>query len=59
MGEGLANLCAENLGNIGGLVGTAFVARDMMRVVDALDEDSLLRYWGKQQTKHLTIDFLS
>ncbi|KAK4444342.1 alpha/beta hydrolase fold-domain-containing protein [Podospora aff. communis PSN243] len=27
-------------------IGTAFVARDMISVVDALGEDGLLRYWG-------------
>jgi hypothetical protein len=24
----------------------AFVARDIMEIVDALDEDGMLRYWG-------------
>ncbi|KAK5172241.1 uncharacterized protein LTR77_003879 [Saxophila tyrrhenica] len=28
------------------LIGTAFVARDIMEIVDALDEDGLLRYYG-------------
>jgi hypothetical protein len=31
---------------------TAFVARDFMKIVDALTlegEDGLLRYWGKMQ----------
>jgi hypothetical protein len=28
-------------------IGTAFVARDLMSVVDALDEDGLLRFWGE------------
>ncbi|KAM7200718.1 TAP-like domain containing protein [Naviculisporaceae sp. PSN 640] len=40
--------CAENHKN-GGIpeyVGTTFVARDMMQIVDALGEDGLLRYWG-------------
>jgi pimeloyl-ACP methyl ester carboxylesterase len=27
-------------------LGTAFVARDLMAIVDALGEDGLLRYWG-------------
>lgn len=31
----------------GELIGTAFTARDMMRVLDALGEDGLLRYWGE------------
>lgn len=29
------------------LIGTVFTARDMLRVVDALDEDGLLRFWGQ------------
>ena len=28
-------------------IGTAFTARDFISVVDALDEDGMLRYWGK------------
>jgi hypothetical protein len=28
-------------------LGTAFVARDLMSVVDALGEDGMLRYWGE------------
>jgi hypothetical protein len=39
-------VCDERIGNISTLVGTAFVARDLMAVVDALNEDGLLRYWG-------------
>lgn len=31
-------------------LGTAFVARDLISVVDALGEDGMLRYWGKQLT---------
>ncbi|KAH7244882.1 TAP-like protein-domain-containing protein [Fusarium solani] len=30
----------------GQFLGTSFVARDMMQIVDALDEDGMLRYWG-------------
>ncbi|OBT66462.1 hypothetical protein VE03_03590 [Pseudogymnoascus sp. 23342-1-I1] len=41
-----ANICYEKAEKIGGLVGTAFVARDLMSVVDALNEDGKLRYWG-------------
>lgn len=40
------NICEAN-DDIGEYVGTAFVARDLMQVVDALDEDGKLRYWGK------------
>lgn len=42
-----AKICYENGNKTGGLLGTAFVARDLMSVVDALDEDGMLRYWGK------------
>ncbi|ETI28736.1 hypothetical protein G647_01187 [Cladophialophora carrionii CBS 160.54] len=38
--------CLAATKDIGGLIGTAFVARDMARIVDALGEDGLLRYWG-------------
>jgi hypothetical protein len=32
--------------SIGSLLGTAFVARDLIQVVDGLEEDGMLRYWG-------------
>lgn len=38
--------CAEQLPEIGRLVSTAFVARDMIQIVDALGEDGMLRYYG-------------
>ncbi|KAH8812325.1 TAP-like protein-domain-containing protein [Xylogone sp. PMI_703] len=38
--------CYDNARGTGELIGTAFVARDMMQIVDALHEDGLLRYWG-------------
>ncbi|KAM7193952.1 TAP-like domain containing protein [Naviculisporaceae sp. PSN 640] len=43
-----ANACRNKNkdNNIGELVGTTFVARDMMRIVDSLQEDGLLRFWG-------------
>lgn len=41
-----ASRCGEAGKDIGEFVGTAFVARDMMQIVDALDEDGLLRFWG-------------
>jgi hypothetical protein len=31
----------------GDLIGTAFTIRDMMQIVDALEDDGLLRYWGE------------
>lgn len=42
-----ANTCAAVQNKTGNLIGTAFVARDMMQIVDALQEDGLLRYWGE------------
>lgn len=42
------SVCAGAPGNkTGELIGTAFVARDFISVVDALKEDGMLRYWGK------------
>jgi len=43
-----ANICRKsgNGNETGELVGTAFVARDIMRVAEAVEEDGLLRYWG-------------
>jgi len=46
MGKVVADSCHANLGQTGELVGTAFVARDAMQIVDALGEDGLLKYWG-------------
>ncbi|KXX73109.1 Tripeptidyl aminopeptidase [Madurella mycetomatis] len=44
----ISNICYEkNKDNErGGLIGTAFVARDLISVVDALGEDGMLRFWG-------------
>jgi hypothetical protein len=39
--------CAVSQNETGRYIGTAFVARDHMRVVDALGEDGMLRYWGQ------------
>ena len=38
--------CLQQHNDMGDLINTAFVARDLMSVVDALEEDGLLRYWG-------------
>ncbi|KAL1620821.1 hypothetical protein SLS56_009488 [Neofusicoccum ribis] len=35
-----------NATSIGDKIGTTYVARDLLSVVDALGEDGLLRYWG-------------
>jgi hypothetical protein len=42
-----AELCFQKQNATGSLIGTAFVARDLMGVVDALGEDGMLRYWGE------------
>ncbi|KAI1801215.1 alpha/beta-hydrolase [Daldinia bambusicola] len=42
----LANTCLRTQNKTGSLVSSAFVARDMMQIVDALGEDGMLRYWG-------------
>ncbi|KAM7195849.1 TAP-like domain containing protein [Rhypophila sp. PSN 637] len=46
--QAYANLCwnANKDKRVGELIGTTFVARDMMNIVDALGEDGMLRYWG-------------
>ncbi|KAJ5999598.1 hypothetical protein N7481_000007 [Penicillium waksmanii] len=41
-----ANTCCARMKNMGDLFGTAFIARDMMEIVDALEEDGLLHYWS-------------
>jgi pimeloyl-ACP methyl ester carboxylesterase len=43
-----ANICKEdgNADEIGEFIGTAFVARDILRVAEAISEDGLIRYWG-------------
>ncbi|KAI5924261.1 TAP-like protein-domain-containing protein [Camillea tinctor] len=42
----IADNCYAQQNATGGLVGMSYVARDMMQIVDALDEDGMLRYWG-------------
>lgn len=41
-----AEACYSTMNATGELIGTAFVARDMVEIIDALGEDGLLRYWG-------------
>jgi hypothetical protein len=43
-----ADLCYQRAYTNGTLVSTAFTARDMISIVDALGEDGMLRYYGKQ-----------
>jgi hypothetical protein len=45
--KSFAESCYENAKDVGELMSSAFVARDMMRIVDALGEDGMLRYFGK------------
>jgi hypothetical protein len=42
-----AELCLQKSNATGSLIGTAFVARDLISVVDTLGEDGMLRYWGE------------
>ncbi|KAL1600707.1 hypothetical protein SLS60_007095 [Paraconiothyrium brasiliense] len=48
-GTWYASSCAntEGIADIGRFLGTPFVVRDMVRIIDALDEDGLLRFWGR------------
>jgi hypothetical protein len=46
-GEISAQTCFERADETGSLINTAFGARDLISVVDALEEDKMLRYWGE------------
>ncbi|KAM0419043.1 hypothetical protein ACHAPT_011982 [Fusarium lateritium] len=41
-----AEVCYATQQEYGRYIGTAFTARDMMKIVDALGEDGKLRFWG-------------
>lgn len=43
----VADACYVTFKDTGHLYGTAFVARDMLQIVDALNEDGKLRFWGR------------
>jgi hypothetical protein len=45
-----AAACLKRGNSTGQFLGTAFVARDLISVVDALGEDGMLRYWGTYST---------
>lgn len=45
-----ADACAHAQNNTGVLVGTAFTARDIMNVVNTLEQDGKLRWWGKSHS---------
>lgn len=42
----LADVCYATMNETGQYISSAFVARDMLEIVDALNEDRLLRYYG-------------
>ncbi|EEU37837.1 uncharacterized protein NECHADRAFT_98068 [Fusarium vanettenii 77-13-4] len=42
----IADACYATQQEYGRYISTAFTARDMMKIVDALGEDGKLRYWG-------------
>ncbi|KAF2162728.1 hypothetical protein M409DRAFT_26965 [Zasmidium cellare ATCC 36951] len=42
----ITSTCKDTLGVNGTLIGSAYTARDMLQIVDALGEDGLLRYYG-------------
>lgn len=45
-GKILTEQCGRRQNKTGELIGTAFTARDIMSVAEALGEDGFLRYWG-------------
>lgn len=45
-GISVSHNCQQSNTNTSALLSTAYVARDIIRIVDALGEDGLLRYWG-------------
>ncbi|KAL0262395.1 hypothetical protein SLS55_003841 [Diplodia seriata] len=49
-GENLATACYDNGKDIGSLLGFSFAARDYLRIAEMLNEDGLLRYYGKGET---------
>ncbi|KAI9831024.1 MAG: hypothetical protein M1819_005262 [Sarea resinae] len=44
--ELISDLCNDTAKDVGELIGTTFVVRDMVNIIDALGEDGKLRYWG-------------
>lgn len=46
-GKVLADTCYEKMNETGSFIGTAFTARDVMSIVDAIDQGPLLNYYGK------------
>lgn len=50
-----AEKCREENGGNAELVGTTFVARDVMEIVNALGQDGLLRFWGKSNIQGILL----
>jgi pimeloyl-ACP methyl ester carboxylesterase len=42
----IADACYEQNKETGDFLSSAFVVEDMVRIIDALDEDGMLRFWG-------------
>ncbi|UPK92958.1 hypothetical protein LCI18_003893 [Fusarium solani-melongenae] len=42
----IADACYEDYNEYGRFIGTAFAARDMISIVDALDQGPFINYWG-------------
>ncbi|KAF7595922.1 hypothetical protein BBP40_004068 [Aspergillus hancockii] len=55
-GELHANECFTRANKTLPFTNTAFVARDIMSVVDALDEDGMLRYWDEYGGSQTNVD---
>ena len=49
-----AKNCSMALAETGEYYGTAFVARDMLRIAEALEDDGMLRYLGKTHPPDLS-----
>lgn len=47
--DAIGGICQAhgNGDEVGELLGTAFVARDIARIAEAVDDDGLIRYWGE------------
>lgn len=56
--ENLDAACYENNKEIGDLVGMSFTARDYIRIAETLNEDGLLRYFGKETLWSIHRDIL-
>jgi hypothetical protein len=48
--------CKRTEADIMPFIGTASVARDLMSVVDAMEEDAMLRFWGPTFLSRIVLD---